>query len=415
MKPFSRAIANIGTETAFAVGPEIQSWVDKGYDIIRVNIGEPGCNIARAATIAAIESIKNHETHYTPSSGAPALRKEIAHYMTVTREVSYDESDIILSTGGKPVIAGTFFILINPGDEVVYPTPSYPIYESMITFIGAKGVPIELKEEKGFRFDLNELKKKVSKKTKLLVINSPSNPSGGVLMSEDLKVIAELANKYDFYVLSDEIYSRIVFGNEFKKVTFKGNKLPIAPSIVSQKNMSERVIILDGFSKTYAMTGLRLGFAASKNKAFMKEFLTVAINLWSCLPQPMMAAAEAALGKDQSETQHEIILYEKKRDVAVKMLNDIEGVSCHKSLGAFYLLPNVTKACQKLGLKDGEAMRKYLLTYDKKNKKGVAVLSRSHFGKRLAMEHQEYIRISTAGKMEDIKEGIRRIKEAIEK
>jgi len=292
MKPFSRAIANIGTETAFAVGPEIQSWVDKGYDIIRVNIGEPGCNIARAATIAAIESIKNHETHYTPSSGAPALRKEIAHYMTVTREVSYDESDIILSTGGKPVIAGTFFILINPGDEVVYPTPSYPIYESMITFIGAKGVPIELKEEKGFRFDLNELKKKVSKKTKLLVINSPSNPSGGVLMSEDLKVIAELANKYDFYVLSDEIYSRIVFGNEFKKVTFKGNKLPIAPSIVSQKNMSERVIILDGFSKTYAMTGLRLGFAASKNKAFMKEFLTVAINLWSCLPQPMMAAAE---------------------------------------------------------------------------------------------------------------------------
>jgi len=147
----------------------------------------------------------------------------------------------------------------------------------------------------------------------------------------------------------------------------------------------------------------------------MKEFLTVAINLWSCLPQPMMAAAEAALGKDQSETQHEIMLYEKKRDVAVKMLNDIEGVSCHKSLGAFYLLPNVTKACQKLGLKDGEAMRKYLLTYDKKNKKGVAVLSRSHFGKRLAMEHQEYIRISTAGKMEDIKEGIRRIKEAIEK
>ncbi|OGK21741.1 hypothetical protein A3C23_00210 [Candidatus Roizmanbacteria bacterium RIFCSPHIGHO2_02_FULL_37_13b] len=415
MKPFSKSINRIGTETAFVVGPEISSWVKKGFDIIKVNIGEPGCNIKEAATKAAIQSFKHHETHYMPSAGLTSLRTKIAEYMSASRKVDYRKNDIILCPGGKPVIAGTILILVNQGEEVVYPTPSYPIYESMVDFVGAKGIPIEIKEENGFNFDIKDLRKLVNKKTKLLILNSPSNPTGGVIDKEELEEIAELAEKYDFYILSDEVYSRIVYGDAFDKIFYKGNKLPISPSIASLKNMSQRTIILDGFSKTYAMTGLRLGYVCCSNNDFMKQFLTYAINFWSCLPQPLMAAAEAVLSKDQSEAQHEIELYEKKHDIAVKMLNEIDGVSCHNSSGAFYLFPNVTKACKKLGFKDAEAMRKYLLTYDKKNKKGVAVLSRIHFGRRLASEKEEYIRISTAGKMDDIKEGIRRIKIAIEK
>jgi len=313
------------------------------------------------------------------------------------------------------VIAGTIFILVDPDDEVVYPTPCYPIYESLVDFNGAKGVPVGLKEEKGFLFDLEELKQKVNKKTKLLILTSPSNPTGGVLDESALKEIAILAKKYDFYVLGDEIYSRMVFGKSFKKISYQGNRLPIAPSIVSQPGMAQRTVILEGFSKTYAMTGLRVGYAACKNRRFIKDFVTFAINIWSCLPEPFMAAAEAVLGPDQREAQKEIALYQEKRDVAVQMLNDIKGIRCRRSAGSFYLFPNVTKVCRQLKLKNAEALRKYLLTYDRKKKKGVAVLARSHFGRRQKGEKEEYIRISVAGKLADIKEGIERIKEAVEK
>lgn len=414
MKPFASAFTRIGTESAFAVGPEIMGWEKKGYDIVRLNIGEPGANIAKVATTAAIASLKRHETHYAPSKGSETLRYEIAGYLLATRGVEYNPDDIVVCPGGKPVIAGTIFILVEPGDEVIYPTPGYPIYESIIDFVGAKRMPIQLKEEKGFRLDIEDLTRIVSKKTKLFILNSPSNPTGGVLEEKDYREIAVLARKYDFYILTDEIYSRIAFGKNLRVVKFKGNKLPLTDSIVQQPGMVERTIILDGFSKTYAMTGLRLGYAASKIPTFMSKFLTYAINFWSSIPAPLMAAAEAVLGKDQSEAQEEIIGYEKKRDAAVSSLDKIKGITCHNPTGSFYLFPNVTKVCKKMGLKDAEAFRKYLLTYDKKNKKGVAVLVRTHFGKKMPGEREEYIRLSVAGKMSDVKEGVKRIKEAVE-
>lgn len=415
MKPFAKAYERIGTESAFAVGPEITGWEKKGYDIVRVNVGEPGCNIATEATKEAIESFKKHETHYAPSAGTESLRSEIAKYVSATRKVNYSPSDIILAPGGKPVICGTVFILVNPGEEVVYPTPGYPIYESMVDYIGAKGVPIEIKEKKGFRFDINDFKKLVNKKTKLVILNSPSNPTGGVLEEEDYKEIAALAKKYDFYILTDEIYSRIAFGENLRKVTFKGNKFPVTDSILNQPGMAERTILMDGFSKTYAMTGLRLGYAATKIPGFIDKFLTFAINFWTNLPMPCMRAAEKALGPDQSEARREVADYKKKRNVIVAMLNKIDGVRCHNPIGSFYLFPNVTKVCKRLKLKDAEELRKYLLTYDKKNKKGVAVLARKHFGKRLPSEREEYIRISIAGTMESLVKGVKRIKEAVEK
>jgi len=414
MKPFSKAIGKIGTENAFAVGPEISGWMKKGYDITKLTIGEPGCDIAKSATKAAIDSFKKRETHYTPSSGLESLREKIAKYMSLTRGMDFGPEDVVLAPGGKPVIAGAISILVDPGDEVIYPTPCYPIYESMVDFIGAKSKPIELKEERGFRFEIEDLEKLITKKTKLLILNSPSNPTGGVLEEEDLKKIAILAKKHDFYVLSDEIYSRMVYGDKFRQVKYKDSRLPIAPSIASQPGMGKRTIILDGFSKTYAMTGLRVGFACSKNKAFLDKFLTYGINIWSCLPKPCMAAAEAVLGPDQTETQREMKLYEKKRDVAVKMLNRIKGIKCHNPVGAFYLFPNVTEVCKELKFKDAEVLRKYLLTFDEKGKRGVAVLTRNHFGKRLKSENQEYIRLSFAGSLSSLKEGIKRIGEAID-
>lgn len=410
MKAFSRAINHIGTESAFAVGPEIAAIEKEGYRVIRLNIGEPSCAITSAATQAIINSLKNHQTHYTPSKGLESLRKKIAHYLTVTREIKYTPEDIVLTPGAKPVISSTMFILINPNDEVIYPTPSYPIYESMIDFTGAKKKPLLLKEKKGFRFDIGDLNKAVSNKTKLLVLNSPSNPTGGVLLDDDLKEIAKIVKKNDLYVLSDEIYSRIIFDTHLKKINYNNSQFYLAPSITGLPGMSERTLIMDGFSKTYAMTGLRLGYVATKNKKFIDKFLTYAINIWSCLPEPLMKGAEAVLEQDQEEVQKEVEYYHQKRDIAVDMLNKIDGISCHKPLGAFYLFPNVTGLIKKLGLKDAEELRKYLLTSDKKNKRGVAVLARKHFGEKLKEENQEYIRISIAGPLKSIKEGILLIK-----
>ncbi|MCG2692040.1 aminotransferase class I/II-fold pyridoxal phosphate-dependent enzyme [Microgenomates group bacterium] len=413
MKLQSKNFARIGTENAFAIGPEIMAWEKTGYDIVRVNIGEPGCNISEAASKAMIESVKNHETHYTASAGIDSLRGTVAEYLTATRKVKFQAQDIVMAPGGKPVIGGTMFILVNPGDEVVYPTPGYPIYESMANFVGAKARPILLKEANGFRFDINDLKKLVNKKTKLLILNSPSNPTGGVLEKKDIEEIAKLAKKFDFYVLSDEIYSRIAFGDEMRLASYKGNKFKVTDSIVSQPGMSQRTVILDGFSKTYAMTGLRLGYAATKIPGFIDKFITFAINFWTNLPVPCMKAAEAALGKDQTEAQREIKGYLEKRDMMIKALNAINGISCHNPRGSFYLFPNVTKVCRKLKLKDAEALRKYLLTYDKKNKKGVAVLARQHFGEKLPGEKEEYIRISIAGTLPSLKEAVKRIREAV--
>jgi len=248
-----------------------------------------------------------------------------------------------------------------------------------------------------------------------LILNSPSNPTGGVLELKDLKQIACLARKFDFYILSDEIYSRMVYGNGFKKVKYNDHFLPIAPSLVTLPGMARRIVILDGFSKAYAMTGLRLGFACSRNQKIMDKFFTLAINLWSCLPQPLMAAAEAALDSNQKEVQAEMVFYQKKKEMAVKLLRKIDGITCHDPKGSFYLFPNVTEICRHLGFKNAENLRQYLLRYDRKNKKGVAVLTRDHFGKKLSCENQEYLRISFAGSMVDLRKGIKRIKEAIEK
>jgi aspartate/methionine/tyrosine aminotransferase len=414
MKPFSSTIARLGTETAFKVAPEIAKLEREGWDIVKLTIGEPSGNIPACSTAAAKASLDRHETHYVVSQGILELREAIANYMSATRNIDYNADDIVLTPGGKTIICGAMMTCIESGDEVLIPSPGYPVYESMVNYVGGKPVLIPILEEKNFSLDVNDLPNLITPKTKMIVINSPANPTGGVLSKSDLKAVADIACDHDLYVLADEIYSRIVFGETFDKVEYKGNKLPIAPSIVSIADMAERTIILDGFSKTYAMTGLRVGFGCTKIPGLIQHLTNIAINYWACIPQPLQMAALAALGEDQQEAIAMCKSYEMNRDIVVPGLNNIRGIRCLRPLGSFYCFPNVTEVCKNLDMPDVEALRKYLLRYDEKRKRGVAILGRHHFGTKRHDETEEYIRISFAGSKSSLIEGMQRLQEAIE-
>jgi len=302
----------------------------------------------------------------------------------------------VVTPGGKPIIFYTLIACVNEGDEVIYPNPGYPIYESMINFVGAKAVPLPLLEEKDFRFDVDVLKNKITPKTKLIIINSPQNPTGGILNLKDLEEIAKIARENDIWVFSDEIYCNMVYDGEFR-------------SIISLPGIKERTILLDGFSKTYAMTGWRLGFGVM-NKELAKHFARLETNSVSCTSTFVQMAGIEALDGSQEESQNMIKEFHSRRDIIVEALNDIEGISCTNPGGAFYVFPNVTKACRNLNLKDSKELQKYLL-YEA----GVAVLARTCFGKRNEGENQEYIRLSYATSRNNIIEGVERIKKAVEK
>jgi aspartate/methionine/tyrosine aminotransferase len=323
-----------------------------------------------------------------------AFREVLADYINRTRGTDYAPANVVVTPGAKPIMFFTILALADEGDEVVYPNPGFPIYESMIDFVGAKAVPLPLVEEHAFSFDADRLEDLVSEKTRLLILNSPQNPTSGVVPRESLQKVAELAQKYDFYVLSDEIYSRLVYDGEFQSITqFPG--------------MTERTIILEGHSKTYAMTGWRLGYGV------MPEELAVAIgqlmtNSNSCTSDfTQMAGIEAITGpQDGADRMKQI--FQERRDIIVDGLNAIEGITCLKPEGAFYVWPNVTGVCQTLGLPDSKALQNYLL-----HEAGVAVLGRQCFGRRAPEEDQEYVRFSYASSIDAIREGLKRIEEAV--
>jgi aspartate/methionine/tyrosine aminotransferase len=284
---------------------------------------------------------------------------------------------------------------VNPGDEVIYPNPGFPIYESVIRFAGAKPVPFALREERNFSFDIDELRSKVGPKTKLIILNSPENPTGGGLAKSDLEAVAEMALRYDAWVLSDEIYSRMVFDGEFN-------------SIASIPDMKERTIILDGFSKTYAMTGWRIGYGVMP-KSLAVEVARLETNAESCTATFTQVAATEALNGPQDASERMIAEFKSRRDIIVNGLNAIEGITCRVPKGAFYVFPNVTEACRKLGLQNSKQLQVKLL-----HEAGVAVLPRSSFGTRNEGETGEYVRFSYANSREAIVEGLRRIKALVE-
>jgi aspartate/methionine/tyrosine aminotransferase len=383
----SKMIQRAGTETAFEMLAKAKELERQGKSVIHFEIGEPDFNTPENVKEAGIKAIKENYTHYSPTQGILELREAVAEYISKTRDIKVTPDEVIITPGGKDVIFGTMLSLLDEGDEAIYPNPGYPIYESAIRLVGAKPVPMPIREENDFAFDRHEFEKLVTAKTRLIVINSPANPTGGILSYEDLEFIADIAKKNDIMILSDEIYSRIIYEGKFV-------------SIASLPGMKERTVILDGFSKTYAMTGWRLGYAVA-NKEVIEALKRVAVNSFSCVATFVQMAGVEALRGPQDEPERMRKEYEERRNLIVKGLNEIPGFSVKMPKGAFYAFPNV----KKLG-KPSKELADYLL-YEA----GVCTLSGTAFG-----EYGEgYLRFSYATSKENIIEGLKRVKQAIEK
>jgi len=387
-------MARLGTETAFEVLGLIRKLESQGKDIVSFAIGEPGFDTPNHIKEAAIDALRRGYTKYTPSAGVMPLREAIAEDVAKSRGIPVSPEEVVVAPGAKPFIFHCMWALVEEGDEVIYPNPGFPIYESMINFVGGKPVPLPLVEEREFSFDLEQLKASVTPKTRLIILNSPQNPTGGVLTRQDLEAVAELAIKRDLWVYSDEVYSRIIYDGEFH-------------SIASLPGMKERTILVDGFSKTYAMTGWRMGYGVMQRE-LAEGVARLITNSDSCTAQFTQMAGIAALKDSQEPSEAMVREYRKRRDLIVAGLNDIKGFRCLSPRGAFYVFPNVTQACRNLHLKDAVELQDYLLD------QGVAVLARIYFGSRNVGETEEYIRLSYVGSEETINEGLRRIKKAIE-
>jgi aspartate aminotransferase len=395
MRGISKRTSSLGTENAFTVLAEVNKRSREGADIKNFCIGQPDFDTPENVKQAAIKAIKDGKNGYTPSAGIFELQQAIAARFSKTRGVEVKPEHVAVACGGKPFIYWSILCTTDygAGDEVIYPNPGFPIYSSQIAAQGAKPVPLPLVEEKEFAFDIEDLKNKITKKTKMLIINSPHNPTGGVLKKGELKAIADLAIDHDFWVYSDEVYSTLAYDAPFA-------------SIASLDGMLDRTIMVDCASKAYAMTGWRLGYAANKTLApYFAKWMT---NTDSCANQPTQWAVVEALNGPQDATERMAKSFRERRDLIVKLLNDIDGVKCLRPGGAFYVWPNVTKACKKVGAKSAEEFRRMLLD------KGVACLADIHFGGKNVGQTEEYVRFSYATAKDAIIEGMRRTKKLVE-
>lgn len=384
---FAQCIARLGTETAFEVLARARALEAKGHHIVHLEIGEPDFDTPRNIIEAAKKALDEGFTHYGPSAGLPQVRKAFADYIARTRNTECNPDRIIVTPGAKPVIFFTILALCEAGDEVIYPNPGFPIYESMINYTGAKAVPIPLREENDFRMDINELASLVTDKTKILIINSPQNPTGGMLTEDDLKKIAELAIERDFMVFSDEVYSEIIYEGKHH-------------SIWSLPEMKERCVLLEGHSKTFAMTGWRLGYGVCPE--WLAPCLTrLQTNSNSCTASFIQIAGAAAVNEPFDQVYKFRDEFKRRRDVIVAGLNSIKGVSCLLPKGAFYVFPNI----KETGLQS-KPLADALL-----ESAGVAGLSGTSFG----AYGEGYLRFSYANSVENIKIALERIADYIGK
>jgi len=379
----AKRMERLGTETAFVVLARAKALEAEGRDIVHLEIGEPDFDTPRNIIDKGVEALRGGYTHYGPAAGLPDVRKALAAYIARDRGIDVGPENIVVTPGGKPIIYFPLTALVDEGDEVVYPNPGFPIYESVINFLGAKAIPLPLEEDKGFSCDIDDLRRKVSDKTKLLIINSPQNPTGGVLSAEDLDAIAELAVKHDFWVLSDEIYSKIIYDGHHESVS-------------TRPGMLERTIILDGHSKTYAMTGWRLGYGVMP-VPLAEAVAKLQTNCTSCTAAfTQMAGMEAVTGP-QDAVLAMVRELNVRRDLLVDGLNAIDGITCLRPRGAFYVFPNF----KGLGLTSKECETRLLEEF------GVAALAGTSFG-----EYGEgYVRFSYANSQENIKKALERVAE----
>ena len=397
MAQLSQRALGLGTENAFVVLAEVNKLIREGHDIISFCIGQPDFPTPKNIQQAGINAIIQGKHGYTPSAGIPELRQAAAAYFTRTRGISVDADDVVVGAGAKPFIGYTIQSVTDfgAGDEVIYPVPGFTIYESQIKANGAVGVPIYLREDRNFSFDPQELADKITPRTKLLILNSPQNPTGGILTKADLQAIADILQKHpQIWVFADEIYGQLVYDGEFN-------------SIAALPGMQERTILSDGCSKTWAMTGWRLGFCANKKLApYFTNWIT---NTESCASHITQWAGVEALNGLQDDAHHMREVFLSRRNLIVGLLNQLPGVSCKTPGGAFYAWPNVTEACRMTGCADSEEFRKRLLL-----EAGVAVLADIHFGQRVQGDGQ-HIRFSYAASDEAIKAGLQRMADFIQK
>jgi aspartate/methionine/tyrosine aminotransferase len=380
-------MSRLGTETAFEVLNRARALEKQGKNIVHLEIGEPDFDTPSNVVEAGVKALRGGWTHYGPSAGLPELRQAIAEYVSRTRKVKVAPEEVVVVPGGKPIIFFSILALVDAGDEVIYPNPGFPIYESMINYLGGKAIPIHLQEEHDFALDVVELASRITDRTKLIIINSPHNPTGGVLTKKDITEIAEAVGDRNILVLSDEIYSRLIYEGEHF-------------SIMSLPGFKERTILLDGFSKTYAMTGWRMGYGVMRADlaTHMTRLMT---NSNSCTASFTQIAGVEALRGDQSSVDKMSNEFMRRRDAFVAGLNKIKGFSCRMPKGAFYVFPNITRTgCPSKKLADA------LL-----EEAGVACLSGTAFG----AFGEGYLRFSVANSLENLNQALERIEGWVKK
>ena len=372
-------IKKLGTETAFKVSGKAREWAEKGNKVYPFHLGDINIITPRNIINAAMKAINDGKTGYAPSAGIMPLREALAEDVGMQRGVSYSPEEVVVEPGGKPVISKFILAVMNPGDEVLYPNPGYPIYESQIEFNGGIAKPYGfIESENGFDIDLDQLESLITPKTKMLIYNNGHNPLGAESSEEEMKYLAELALKHNLYVLSDEAYSEIRYSGE-------------SSSIVKFPGMKERTIILYTFSKKYAMTGWRLG-AGVGPKEFIDAIARLNVNDESCSNQFVQWAGVEALRGDQSESKKLVQILKERRDVTYDLIKDIDGIKTLKTEITFYLFPNVTGAMKKKGIDTLDRFSDAAL----KNT-GMSFCTREHFGRPLPSEDQYYIRLAYSG------------------
>jgi aspartate aminotransferase len=380
-------MSRLGTETAFEVLNRARALEKQGKDIIHLEIGEPDFDTPANVVEAGVNALRKGWTHYGPAAGLPDLRQTIADYVSRTRDISVASDEVVVVPGGKPIIFFTILALVDEGDEVIYPNPGFPIYESMVNYVGGRAIPIPLREERDFSVDVKELASLITDRTRLIILNSPHNPTGGVLTKKDILAIADAIGDRNIMVLSDEIYSRLIFeGEDF--------------SIASVPGFKDRTIILDGFSKTYAMTGWRMGYGVMRPDlaTHVSRLMT---NSNSCTASFTQVAGIEALRGDQSSVDRMNAEFKRRRDVFVAGLNRIKGFACRVPKGAFYAFPNITKTGWP-----SKRLADAIL-----EEAGVACLSGTAFG----AYGEGYLRFSVANSLENLNKALARIEDWVGK
>ncbi|MGH2366873.1 MAG: pyridoxal phosphate-dependent aminotransferase [Chloroflexota bacterium] len=375
----------LGTEGAFEVLARARALEARGRRIVHLEIGEPDFETATHVKSAAANALEEGYTHYGPSAGLLPAREAVARYVARTRQIEVAPDRVVITPGAKPILFFTILAVVDEGDEVLLPDPGFPIYESVVRYVGGRPVPVPLLEERAFRFDPDELRRGVTDRTRLIILNSPQNPTGGVLTLDDLQAVADVARERDLWVLSDEIYSRLLYESEHH-------------SIASLPGMAERTVLLDGFSKTYAMTGWRLGYGVAP-PSLVPSLTRLQTNATSCTASFVQLAGIAALEGPQEGVEAMLAEFRRRRQAVVAGLNGIEGVRCLAPGGAFYALPRV----------DVPGMSSKQVADSLLDEEGVALLAGTAFG----AQGEGFLRLSFANAMDELEEGIARIKRGL--